>query len=226
MTTHSTGDFAVSDSGALRGPHHRPERLQVCIDCLRLRGPYGSFDNICRCDREQWQGELPTCGDLGLNVILCMSCLSKPVPGRTRWSPYHCESCQPRVVQLGRLAGRCVVPIGRHSIMNGTFLQPGGGQVGDAQVVAFYDQLTAHFRSQTDLHELSERRLRRRLTELGVTGHEITAESYLVQSWAAGWGPETGFVDFLQAIDQGIDADTASELWILRPKPELAEEEA
>ena len=37
---------------------------------------------------------------------------------------WFCRECLYRVKDLNNGAGRCVVPIGRHSLMNGVFYKP------------------------------------------------------------------------------------------------------
>jgi hypothetical protein len=44
------------------------------------------------------------------------------VSSGSKWSLFFCEDCKMRVVAHNQGAGRCVIPIGRHSIMNGVFL--------------------------------------------------------------------------------------------------------
>ena len=67
------------------------------------------------------RGPAPRAGDLNSDAHLCRTCLLTVVIGSTRWSLYHCADCKPAVVLLNRLARRCVIPIGPHSIMNGVF---------------------------------------------------------------------------------------------------------
>jgi hypothetical protein len=112
---HVTGD---DDSG--RGRLHRPAHLQLCLTCGELRGPYGGFDNLCDCDGREWDRQpQPRSGDLSDNVRLCRSCVGTLVGGSSRWSPYHCDQCMPAVQLWRKMAGRSVVPIGPHSLMNG-----------------------------------------------------------------------------------------------------------
>mgnify|MGYP001813399265 CR=1 FL=1 len=107
--------------------------------------------------------------------------------------------------RLGQLAGRCVVPIGRHSVMNGVLLSPGDGDVTDEQVTSFYDQLSATFRAQTELHELTEQRLRGRLEALGMADREVPVDDYLARCLDEGWTARRGFDDFIRSIGHDVD---------------------
>ena len=178
---HVTGD---DDPG--RGRLHRPASLQVCLECGELRGPYGDYDNLCGCDSRSWDREpSPRAGDLSDNVAFCRSCLSALAPGSTRWTSFYCDDCRPQVIMLNKLARRCVVPIGPHSIMNGVFAKP-DPQLTDAQLVSFTDQLTTFFQHSGNLHERTSRRVRARLEEFGVTEHAISADDYFMVTacWA------------------------------------------
>ena len=208
-----SGQFDHRVDGANRGRLHRPAELEVCVACGELRGPYEGFDNLCECDREAWdRTPLPRAGDLSSNVDVCKSCISTLAPGSSRWTLYHCRECMSAVAGLNRLAGRCVVPIGPHSIMNGVFAAASPPPT-DAQVVSFVDQLGALLRHQESLHDRTKRRVRERLEEFGVIGDAIAAVDYLERCVDAGWTAERGFVDFVQSLDGSLDEARARELW-------------
>ena len=155
---------------------------------------------------------LPRAGDLSSNVDVCQSCISTLAPGSSRWTLYHCRECMLAVAGLNRLAGRCVVPIGPHSIMNGVFAVASPPPT-EAQVVSFVDQLGALFRHQESLHDRTKRRVGDRLEEFGVTGDAIAAVDYLECCVDAGWTAERGFIDFVQSLDDSLDEARARELW-------------
>jgi hypothetical protein len=205
---HVTGDH---DPG--RGRLHRPTNLQVCTTCGQLRGPYDRHDNLCACDHRAWDREpRPRAGDLFDNVALCRSCISAIAPGHTRWTSFYCGACRPQVIMLNKLAGRCVVPIGPHSIMNGVFARP-DPQLSTTQLISFSDQLTTFFQHTGNLHERTTLRVRGRLEEFGVTAHALTINDYLARCTTAGWNAERGFTDFMMSLDTELDEASARELW-------------
>jgi hypothetical protein len=201
-----------------RGRLHRPANLQVCVACNRLRGPYSGFDNLCQCDRDIWDRHpVPRCGDLSNNIDFCRSCLSAVAPGCSRWTSYYCDTCRPHVIVLNRLAGRCIVPIGPHSTMNGVFHSMNGQPVLGGQAEAFADQLSTLFRNQTSIHDLAADRICVRLHDFDVRTHAILATDYLDRCFIAGWDNERGFVDFMLSIGEGLDEHAARYLWNTTP---------
>ena len=203
---------------APRGRLHRPDRLELCTTCCWLRGPYVGWDNLCRCDSDAWDRDpIPRCGDLHDNAHLCRSCVAALAPGSSRWTSYYCAECRPHVFVLNRLAGRCVVPIGPHSMMNGVFHTPPEGPGDDASITSFSDQLTTLFRHQTDLHDFATRRVRTRLDELGVDTDAIAVDDYFARCRDAGWDAEHSFVELVTSLGEGFDEASARELWSLPP---------
>jgi len=197
-----------------RGPSHCPDVLEICTTCLELRGPYRGHDNVCACDVEAWEPDRPArAGDLTNNVILCHGCLAELVEGSSRWSSFYCDPCRTWVRDTGRRLGRYIVPIGRHSIMNGTYWLSEDGQLHtDAQVTAFADQLSASFASIDALYQLTNRRLRSRLTVLGIDGDAIEVTAYLQRCAAHGWTDDTGLHEFAELVLQSDARPIADEL--------------
>jgi hypothetical protein len=207
---HVTGN---DDPG--RGRMHRPETLQLCLSCGELRGLYKGYDNICRCDGRAWDRDpVPRYGDLTNNVHLCKSCLTTIMGGGTRWSPFHCRECMPAVQLWRRLAGRSLVPIGPHSIMNGVSLHSENGEpITSAQATAFHDQLKALFRTQDSLHELASQRALRAANELGFVGHAVSADEFVEARRRAGATPESGFAELVANFSDIDTSELAEHIW-------------
>jgi hypothetical protein len=55
--------------------------------------------------------------------FLCCTCAAVLCEDRSRWSPLHCAPCRGAVAELNRSAGRLVIPVGKHSIVNGVFVR-------------------------------------------------------------------------------------------------------
>jgi hypothetical protein len=126
-------------------------RFVVCGTCGRLRGPWGRYDGEvefeqrceCRDDEEpveRWPGF-----DYNTVAELCRCCGLEAVKSGSKWSVWFCRECLDRVRELNSGAGRCVVPIGRHSIMNGVFYKPAESGVNPVALSAFSDQLSTFF---------------------------------------------------------------------------------
>ncbi len=209
---HVTGD----DDPA-RGRLARPEHLQLCLVCGELRGPYDGYDNLCRCDRAIWDREpVPIFGDLANNIHLCWSCVIDVVRSGTRWSPYYCATCRPAVVVLRRLAGRNVVPLGPHSLMNGISRSSSDCRtMTDHEAVALSEQLNALFADQRTLAERTRSRTLDRARRVGFTGHAVLVDDYRGACWEADITVGLGFIEFLVQLGANDGAELANEIWRL-----------
>lgn len=103
-------------------------RLELCRECLELRGPCldraggGERTQRCACEPKEprWKGY-----DYNMALELCRGCVAATVPSGSRWSPFFCGECAPRVLAYNRAAG-AAIPVGRHSMMNGLGLSGAG----------------------------------------------------------------------------------------------------
>jgi hypothetical protein len=116
-------------------------RLELCCTCLQLRGPF--YDEFNRCDRVQPCAcdpvqSLWNAYDYNKVAELCRCCAAECVRSGSRWSLFFCKGCNERVVAHNNRVGRCVIPIGRHSIMNGVSLR--GADTADRQRVKVFTE--------------------------------------------------------------------------------------
>lgn len=113
------------------------QELHVCWGCLGLVGsltrtnrrwPAGLTGPVaqdtCQCpDRLRMTAShgLREALHLDINEVLriCMCCGADVVPSGSKWSPFFCRPCMHLAQDLNRRAGHLVIPIGRHSMMNG-----------------------------------------------------------------------------------------------------------
>lgn len=128
------------------------ERLRICPECHELHGEWERpledrtimLYQQCRCERavapaEQWPGY-----DFNLAVDLCRCCGAVPLRSGSRWSVWFCDDCKLQVGLLNGRHGRCVIPIGRHSVHAGHLLT-GEALQHPGEVVAFADTMVALF---------------------------------------------------------------------------------
>lgn len=118
----------------------------VCGTCHALRGPIGSVGavevrQLCDCAAQEERAAQPRLGDHNTAFELCRCCGTEALTSGSRWSVWFCQECKDRVRALNQRSGRCVVPIGRHSLMNGVSFDPGA----DESSRAFADQLKTLF---------------------------------------------------------------------------------
>jgi hypothetical protein len=96
-------------------------RMELCRDCLDLRGPF--YDTFNKCERVQRCGCEPkdppwNAFDYNTAAELCHCCAAVVIASGSRWNLFYCDACKERVVAYDRAAGAALIPIGRHSIMN------------------------------------------------------------------------------------------------------------
>jgi hypothetical protein len=180
-------------------------RFAVCGVCGELRGPWQdyrdvAFHQLCGCERhsgpvpERWPGF-----DYNTVAELCRCCALEAVKSGSRWSVWFCRPCLERVSDLNHGAGRCVVPIGRHSVMNGVFYRPEGA-INPVAVSAFADQLGGFFRAVDATGGWRRRMVQANLSAIGLpTDHWPPIAVYLKRTREAGLSREAAFETLVAA---------------------------
>ena len=110
--------------------------MALCRECLVLRGSF--FDSHNGCERAQRCGCEPreplwNAFDYNRAAELCRCCASRVIRCGSKWSVFFCEACKPHVVAYNGAAGLTVIPIGRHSMMNGVALNTTHARKGRAR---------------------------------------------------------------------------------------------
>lgn len=101
--------------------------MEVCGDCGDIVGSLPRHHDrtqhgTCsrhrgRKDQPRWPGR-----DFNQHAELCRCCGAVPLQTGSRWSVWFCGPCKNQVLALGRRHGRCIIPIGRHSLHAGLAL--------------------------------------------------------------------------------------------------------
>jgi hypothetical protein len=169
--------------------------VELCRRCLGLRGP--CFDTFSHCERTQrcscepkeplWKGY-----DYNTAIELCHCCAATTVRSGSRWSPFFCDTCKERVLAYNRAAGFAVIPVGRHSIMNGISLSGAEAKAVVAQG-AFEAGIANLFERVDRLWKWHRDRVR--VVVHGIPGKEtaIPFERYLEHVRARGESPDVAF---------------------------------
>ncbi len=90
--------------------------LRICPSCRHLYGDCGQpSPQRCRCEWPIGDDPWPRY-DHNTSAELCRCCGLELLKSGSRWSVWFCESCKNRVRRLNRDAGRCILPLGRHSL--------------------------------------------------------------------------------------------------------------
>lgn len=133
------------------GHDARPGELRICGSCRTLKGPVPDRSDgarqLCECaPTENHRAEPLWGGDFNTYAELCHCCGLVLLRSGSRWSVWFCEPCKRSVVALNRAAGRCLIPIGRHSLMNRVAARSEQLRT-NVGAVAFADQLDTLFAS-------------------------------------------------------------------------------
>jgi hypothetical protein len=105
--------------------------------------------------------------DFDCPAELCRCCGQQLLRSGSRWSVWFCTPCKKRVFSLNHRARTCVIPIGRHSLMNGVFgeARPRTSRVEIAGVAVSLRKL---FESIDDLAEWAQEIVRRNCASVGL----------------------------------------------------------
>jgi hypothetical protein len=116
----------------------RPDRIaemEVCCDCIDVVGPVwrllgprageGPLRQRGRCPAHPARLHAPLWPGFDYNrvVDLCRCCGVEPRASGSKWSVWFCDPCKEEVGLLNERHGRCIVPIGRHSVHWGALLR-------------------------------------------------------------------------------------------------------
>ena len=157
----------------------------VCRACAELRGEVALEDGMlvtqrCRCGGRRTGDPVWPWHDFNCVAELCHVCARAVIPSGSKWSSFFCDVCRARVVALNRSAGRCVIPIGRHSILNGAFI---GGErpATDENIRRFVVDLRDTFERMRHLDAWRSRRVQRAMQAIG-QDDDVPLERYLSEA--------------------------------------------
>jgi len=156
-------------------------RMELCRKCLILRGPF--FDSHNACERVQRCGCEPrdplwNAFDYNCAAELCRCCASRVIGCGSKWSVFFCDACKRRVVAYNGAAGRAVIPIGRHSIMNGVALNTGYARKGSARA-AFAHGLSEVFDGIGRLERFHRTQVTRIASSIEASGSAVPVPHYV-----------------------------------------------
>ena len=103
---------------------------------------------------------------------LCRSCGVELLASGSRWSVWFCSECKARVRDLNDRAGTCVMPIGRHSLMNNVGLSSDQAH-DDAEVEAFAESMQGFVRATRRVAEWAAEIVRRNCARVGIADRDV-----------------------------------------------------
>lgn len=103
--------------------------LRICHKCLEL---YGSIklddghrvEQRCLCSKhseERWvtiQGGTRFHHDFNTEYEICYCCGLEIIPSGSKWSSFYCVDCIGVIHEFNKAVRQCLIPLGRHSLMN------------------------------------------------------------------------------------------------------------
>jgi len=132
--------------------------LKMCHKCFQL---YGSIrlqdrqrvEQRCYCHRPNTEERWHISGngydvyyDFNQDYEICYCCGLEIIPSGSRWSSFYCQDCKGRIRKLNERIAVCIIPYGRHSLMNGISLS--GESVKDNKAITDF-VLAANRMNQT-----------------------------------------------------------------------------
>ena len=190
--------MATSGRNALSSREVPAGRLLICRRCRLLKGPVpGRTDGVrqlCVCTPVEVRRAQPRWGgDHNTYAELCRCCGLVLLPSGSKWSVWFCDQCKEAVVALNRSAGRCLIPIGRHSLMNGVAARPAQLR-SEVAAVAFADQLMTFFGSISGIETWASTIVKRNLAALGFdTKKDARLADYLDAVDSSSLSPTSAF---------------------------------
>jgi len=178
-------------------------RLNLCRTCLAFRGPfYDDFNGCervapCGCDPKQppWNGY-----DYNSFAELCQGCAAAVVSSGSRWSPFFCDDCKARVRAYNESVGTCVIPLGRHSMMNGVGL-PVAVAKKPREVEKFVKGLFGFMGGAERLWSYRGTRVRRVLGSLPEPADAVPVPAYLAHAKAVSGDGDAIFAELVSAMN-------------------------
>lgn len=168
--------------------------MVVCTLCGGLRGRSVRDPGLvqgCHCMPEAFAGDWDQF-DFHRDLELCGLCAGIVIQSGSRWSRLVCGKCLPLAREANNTAGFTMVPVGRHSLVNGITLTTATGSPGNP--TGFVNGLGGVRAALED-----QRAWRRRLVRERVGGHvdEVGLRSYLTVAESQGFD-RPGLLDRFQ----------------------------
>lgn len=138
--------------------------LSVCGVCFGLTGRFQGREHRCRCQAtpDEWRKQEWSGYDIAALVELCGLCARGTMQSGSRWMWLVCDECR----HVNRVVGEAlgsdgpgVLPLGRHSMMNGVGFNAEGAT--DEDIDAFSHVLAGLTEVWMRLHEWGEAEVKR-----------------------------------------------------------------
>jgi len=148
-------------------------KLKICRKCFEIYGPVRLEDGQvveqkCYCDiprhDEKWVVTNRYSYDFNQKYAICRCCGLEIIPSGSRWSPFYCDECKNRISKLNELVRKCIIPYGRHSIMNGVALNH--KQIKDKKAIDTFIEAVNKMNQKIDIVEKHRKTITQKQLEL------------------------------------------------------------
>ena len=184
-------------------------QVLICGQCHELKGIVprrtdGTLQ-LCSCSAVEVHRAQPSWGgDHNTYAELCKCCGLVLLRSGSKWSVWFCVPCKKAVLALNQMAGRCAIPIGRHSLMNNVVSRASELQ-SDVAILAYVDQLQSLSVSMNDLHKWASIVVRRSLATLNFdTNRDVALWDYLDKIESCSSLTQTAAFEALVSAAQGV----------------------
>jgi hypothetical protein len=117
-------------------------------------------------------------GDFPAKLELCYCCAAEVIPSGSKFSSFFCEECRAAVHQANIELGRVVIPLGRHSLMNGIALR-GGTNCDSSRIAGFADAVNWSFNRIDRLFMWHRGVVSDRVAAMADSARLVAADAYL-----------------------------------------------
>lgn len=186
--------------------------MELCCKCLALRGPF--FDSHNRCERVQRCGCEPpealwNAFDYNRAAELCRCCASRVIRCGSKWSVFFCDACKPQVVAYNSAAGWTVIPIGRHSLMNGGALSARSARQNRARRF-FAGGLLGVFDGIGRLERFHRTQVMRIVSSIDAPGQTVPVDEYIEHATRSVSSGEAVFAALVLGMDVAASSPSRS----------------
>ena len=170
------------------------KEMDLCRECGEIRGPFrlrggGPFHSqTCLCPDKrgtpQAREELTIYFrlDFARAVTLCACCGQELIKTGSKFSSFFCDFCRKLIYAFDRKRGITIIPMGRHSFMNGVLLNGGDAQ-NERAITRFVEGMSSMFKRIELLEEWAKGVIAENIKR---TGHD--------------WGNHVGLFDYLSEM--------------------------
>jgi len=180
-------DFYDANTHLLVNLHN----LKICHKCFQLHGKIwlenGPFvKQKCHCeskDEEPWHissRDFSSYNDFNKKYEICYCCGLEVIPSGSKWSSFYCQDCKGRIYKLNEKFGQCIIPYGRHSLMNGISLS--GENAQDREAIDQFVSSVNKMNRSIDIVEEHRKAVVKKWVEFLQLGDEARAMDLIVKS--------------------------------------------